>query len=73
MSPPGVVVLFSRTVLATEKLPTSQPARVYVTHGAGAFFWLSVIRLGSVSLGAAATGDVQYLNADEKVGVVSGL
>src|SRR4051812_12422258 len=31
-----IALLFSRTVLATPTLPTSQPARVYGTHGAGA-------------------------------------
>ena len=30
-----IAVLFSRTVFATPTLPTSQPARVNGTHGAG--------------------------------------
>ena len=32
-----IELLFSSTVLATPTLPTSQPARVNGTHGAGAF------------------------------------
>jgi hypothetical protein len=66
-------LLFSRTVFATETLPTSQPARVYVTHGAGVFFGapLSPLTMFGVVSAGADTGAVQYLNADVKVGVPS--
>ena len=36
MSPVASVLVFSSTVFATPTLPTSQPARVNGTHGAGA-------------------------------------
>jgi hypothetical protein len=53
----GVVFVFSSSMFAIENAPTSQPARVYGTHGAGVFFCPSVIRLGSVSF--TVTGSVQ--------------
>src|SRR3954454_16381596 len=33
-----IELLFSRTAFAVETFPTSQPARVHGTHGAGVFF-----------------------------------
>src|SRR3954452_1771693 len=62
MSPLGVVLVFSSSMLAIENAPTSQPARVNGTHGAGVFFCPSVIRFGSGSF--SVTGSVQYVNAD---------
>src|SRR3954453_21164806 len=62
MSPLAFVFVFSSSMFAIENAPTSQPARVNGTHGAGVFFCPSVIRLGSVSL--SVTGSVQYVNAD---------
>ena len=57
--------VFSSSMSAIENAPTSQPARVNGTHGAGVFFCPSVIRFGSGSL--LDTGSVQYVNADGKV------
>ena len=61
----GVItaLLFSSTVLAMETFPTSQPSRVYETHGAGVVFCPSVIMFGCVSNGAA-TSEFQYLKAE---------
>jgi hypothetical protein len=64
------VPVFSSTVFATETLPTSQPARVYETHGAGVVFGApesAFTMFGELSSGAE-TGEFQYLNADENVG-----
>ena len=73
MSPPGVIELFSSTVFATETLPTSQPARVYETQGAGVVFAVPESPFTMFGRGSVAeTGDVQYLNAEVKVGVPSG-
>ncbi len=66
--------LFSSTVFATETLPTSQPARVYETHGAGVVFGVPespFTMFGRLST-PPATGAVQYLNANVNVGVTSG-
>src|SRR5437016_3504596 len=74
MSPPvALVLVFSSTVFATEMLPTSQPARVYDTHGAGVVFGvpLSPFTMFGVVSAGAATGSVQYLNDDENVGVTA--
>lgn len=58
MSPEGPVPVFSSTVFAVATAPKSQPARVYGTHGAGAFLPSGVIMFGTV--GAFATiGSVQ--------------
>src|SRR5215469_15666456 len=72
----NTALLFSSTALAAGTYPTSQPARVYETHGAGAFFGVPespFTMFGSVSTGAE-TGAVQYLKADVNVGMpVAGL
>src|SRR5262245_4452146 len=47
----------SNSMLATEKAPTSQPARVNGTHGAGAFLPFSVSMFGRPSPFAAVTFD----------------
>src|SRR5919201_5761338 len=68
MSPAGVVAVFSSTTFASAVAPQSQPARVYGTQGAGAFFGvplspLTMLKFGSV--GTALTSSVrsvQYLN-----------
>jgi hypothetical protein len=74
MSPfAGLVPVFSSTVFATETFPTSQPARVYETHGAGAVFGVPespFTMFGRLSAGED-TGAVQYLKDDENVGVPS--
>ena len=58
-------VVFSSSMFAVPTPPTSHPARVNGTHGAGVFFCPSVIMLGSGSL-TASTTSFQYLNVDEK-------
>ena len=58
MSPLALVLVFSRTVLAVATAPKSQPARVYGTHGAGAFFPSGVTMFGTLSA-AGTTGSVQ--------------
>ena len=50
---------FSRTVLAVATSPTSQPARVNGTHGAGAVRPSGVTMFGTVGVLAADTGSVQ--------------
>src|ERR1051326_4593741 len=45
------VAMFSSTVLAVATWPTLQPARVYGTHGAGAFLPSAVSMLNVVSVG----------------------
>lgn len=62
-SPVALVLVFSSSMLAYEKAPTEQPARVNVTHGAGVFCWPVVIMLGKPSL----IGSVQYENAELKL------
>src|SRR5262245_3397817 len=47
----------SNSMLATEKAPTSQPARVNGTHGAGAFLPSSVSMFGRPSPFAAEAFD----------------
>jgi hypothetical protein len=73
---PGVItaLLFSSTVFATDTLPTSQPARVYETHGAGAFFGCpeSAFTMFGLLSTPPATGAVQYLNADVNVAIPFG-
>ena len=61
MSPVAAVEAFSSSMFAVPTPPTSQPARVNGTHGAGVFFCPSVIMFGSV-LFTGSTGFVQYLN-----------
>src|SRR5215813_1220084 len=61
------MAVFSRIMLAPATTPTSQPARVYGTHGAGAIFPSSLIIWGVVSVGVAGLlgskrGAVQYAN-----------
>src|SRR5512142_1537895 len=56
------LLVFSASMSASENAPTSHPARVYGTQGAGVFFCPSVIRFVSGSV--ALTGSVQYVNAD---------
>src|SRR6476469_599464 len=58
MSPLAPVPVFSRTVFAVATAPKSQPARVYGTHGAGAFLPSVVTMFGTVSA-LATTGSVQ--------------
>ena len=56
------IAVFSRIVLAVATAPKSQPARVYVTHGAGAILPFSLIISGVVSPTAPAgskSGEVQ--------------
>src|SRR5580692_1087814 len=48
----------SSSMLAVPTPPTSQPARVYPTQGAGAFWPVGVIMLGTL----AAAVSVQYSN-----------
>src|SRR5262245_29246357 len=57
------IAVFSRTVFAVAIAPTSQPARVYGTHGAGAILPCSLIISGVVSVVEPAgsnSGAVQY-------------
>src|SRR5207245_623675 len=60
------VAMFSSTVFAVATWPTLQPARVYGTHGAGAFLPSAVSMLNLVSVGAdvvgSKIGSVQYAN-----------
>ena len=66
MSPVGLVPLFSSSMFAVPTPPTSQPARVYGTHGAGVVLPPVVIMFGFGS-SVASTWSVQYLNDDEKL------
>src|SRR5262249_24174046 len=59
MSPVGPVPVFSSTMLAVAMAPTSQPARVNGTHGAGAFSPSGVIMFGTVGVLVADTTSVQ--------------
>src|SRR2546423_134375 len=57
------MAVFSRTVFAVATAPTSHPARVYGTHGAGATLPFSLIIVGVVSVVVPAgskSGAVQY-------------
>src|SRR6266567_6586201 len=57
------VLTFSISMLAVEIAPTSQPALVNGTHGAGATAPVGVTMVGVVSVvWLAATGSVQYAN-----------
>src|SRR5436190_5097737 len=73
MSPAGPVPVFSSTVLASATAPKSQPARVYGTHGAGAFFAtppspLTMFGIGSVGVAlTSSVRSVQYLNDDDEL------
>lgn len=69
MSPVGAVELFSSSMFAVPTPPTSQPARVNGTHGAGVVLPVSVIMFGSGSL-VGSTGLVQYLNELVKNGTL---
>jgi hypothetical protein len=56
------IAVFSRIVFAVATEPTSQPARVYGTHGAGAILPFSLIISGVVSVvlpAGSKSGDVQ--------------
>ncbi len=68
MSPVELVELFSSSMFAVPTPPTSQPARVNGTHGAGVVWPVSVIMFGFVSL-VGSTGFVQYLNELVKFGL----
>ena len=74
MSPNGPVPVFSSSMFASETAPTSQPARVYGTHGAGVVFCPSVTMFGSGSLVPvkSSTRSVQYLNAELNAGILVG-
>src|SRR6266481_4086532 len=61
--------MLSNSILATENAPTSQPARVYGTHGAGAVLPSSLIISGLPSAAVA----VQYRNEEEKPTLPSAL
>ena len=77
-APKTIELLFSSTAFAVETFPTSQPERVYGTHGAGVFFgepespltMLKFVSAGGVGGFVAAfppsVMSVQYLNEDEK-------
>src|SRR5262249_61185333 len=56
--------MLSNSIFATEKPPTSQPARVNGTHGAGAVlpFSLSICGLPSPAVCDPFLNDVQYRN-----------
>src|SRR6188508_2471574 len=72
-----IELLFSSTAFAVETFPTSQPARVHGTHGAGVFFGcpespLTMLKFvspggvgGSVAGLPPSVMSVQYLNEDE--------
>ena len=62
------MLVFSSSMLAVPTPPTSQPARVNGTHGAGVFRAPSVIMFGFGSF-VASTGSVQYLKAVTFCGV----
>src|SRR5262245_42434121 len=74
MSPFGPVPVFSRTTLASATAPKSQPARVYGTHGAGAFLGWPVARSRVTMFGrgpaggtpTSSTRSAQYLNDDDE-------
>ncbi len=72
MSPVAAVEAFSSSMFAVPTPPTSQPARVNGTQGAGVFFCPSVIMFGSGSP-VGSTGFVQYLNELVNVGTFVGL
>ena len=59
MSPVGPVPVFSSTMLAVAIAPTSQPARVNATHGAGTLLPSGPTMLKTVGVPAAETGSVQ--------------
>jgi hypothetical protein len=79
MSPLGPVPVFSSTTFASAVAPQSHPARVYGTHGAGAFFGVPLSPLTMTGVGSAGTADVsstrsvQYLNDDDDAVVPSAL
>jgi hypothetical protein len=56
-SPAELVLVFSSSMLAMLNAPTSQPARVNGTHGAGVFVPRLVIKLNAESV--VLTGSVQ--------------
>ena len=69
--------MFSRIVLAAATAPTSQPARVYATHGAGAIFPSGPTIVGAGSVGVAVVGSntpsVQYANVTAGLEVPAGV
>src|SRR5262245_61023866 len=71
------MAVFSNTVLAAATIPTSQPARVNATQGAGAMRPSSLIISGVVSDGVEVLGSkrgaVQYANETPGLLVPSGL
>src|SRR5262245_11965843 len=84
MSPVGSVPVFSRTVLAIPAAPTSHPALVNVTHGAGVIraapvppseggSLFTMFGFGSADGVDASVWSVQYLKLVEKPTDLSGL
>ncbi len=69
MSPVAEVDAFSNSMFAVPTPPTSQPARVNGTHGAGVFLPPVVTMFGSGSP-TGSTALVQYLNELENVGTL---
>ena len=73
------IAVFSSTVFAVPITPTSQPARVNGTHGAGAILPFSLIISGVISPsvarrpGGSNSGAVQYANETPVRVVPSGL
>ena len=77
-APKTIELLFSSTAFAVETFPTSHPARVYGTHGAGVFFGvpespLTMLKFvspggvgGLVAEFPPSVMSVQYLKDDEK-------
>src|SRR5262249_57067320 len=69
--------MFSSTAFAVDTMPTSQPARVKATHGAGAFLPSAVSMLNVASVGVVVEGSkmpsVQYANDTPGVVVPFGL
>src|SRR5580698_10430540 len=60
MSPVAPVLTFSSSMSAMPTAPKLQPARVYVTHGAGICEPSGCTRLGTVGVPLAETVSVQY-------------
>src|SRR5205823_7573099 len=68
MSPDAFVAVFSSSMFAVPTPPTSHPARVNGTHGAGVFLPVSVTMFGLESAVpfVSSTRSVQYLNDDDE-------
>ena len=71
MSPLAFVAVFSSSMFAVPTPPTSQPARVNGTHGAGVFLPPRSVTMFGFGSSVASTGSVQYLKDDENAGVPS--